>query len=89
MPLIWRLVLLFGVWLPGLADAAAGECAPHCDYYHDYGPYDFTYVRPGLYGFPVCDSNGNCSPHLVYTLSRRPQGQVTILTGRHRVRHPQ
>jgi hypothetical protein len=89
MAVIWRLMLLFGLWLAGLAVASAGECAPHCDYYHDYGPYDFTYVRPGLYGFPVCDSNGNCSPHLVYTLSGRTQGQVTILTGRHRVRRPQ
>ena len=39
MPLIWRLVLLFGVWLPGLVPTRqpAHISAPHCDYYHDYG----------------------------------------------------
>ena len=28
--------------------AAAIECAPYCDYTHDYGPYDLSWKRPGL-----------------------------------------
>jgi len=89
MRTVCRAALLFGLWLSGPAVASATECAPHCDRSHDYGPYDFTYVRPGLYGYPVCDSNGNCSPHLIYRYSGRTHGQVTILTGRHRVQRPQ
>ena len=46
--------------------ALAYDCAPHCDYVHDYGPYDLSWVAPGLVGYPVCDRAGNCSPHLVY-----------------------
>ena len=49
--------------------ALAYDCAPHCDYVHDYGPYDFSYVYPGLSGWPVCDREGNCSPYLVYRYS--------------------
>jgi hypothetical protein len=58
--------------------AKAADCAPNCDYYHDYGPYDFSWVRPGLTGYPVCDSHGNCSPYLVYRQSGRRFGQVTV-----------
>ena len=42
--------------------AAAIECAPYCDYTHDYGPYDLSWKRPGLYAFPVCAPNGECAP---------------------------
>ena len=49
----------------GVALAYDG-CAPHCDYVHDYGPYDLSWVAPGLVGYPVCDREGNCAPHLVY-----------------------
>lgn len=48
------------------AVAFAYDCAPHCDYVHDYGPYDLSWVAPGLVGYPVCDRQGNCLPHLVY-----------------------
>ena|SRR6266498_2547896 len=35
--------VLFGLLLFGLDPAwAEVECFPHCDYWHDYGPYDFT-----------------------------------------------
>jgi hypothetical protein len=46
---------------------AADDCSPHCDFWHYYGPYDFSYIRPGLLGYPVCDRQGDCAPHLVYT----------------------
>src|ERR1043166_1328029 len=41
------------------APAAAIECAPYCDYTHDYGPYDLSWKRPGLYAFPVCAPDGD------------------------------
>jgi len=49
--------------------AGAIECAPYCDYTHDYGPYDLTWKRPGLYGFPVCAPNGECAPRAVRVYS--------------------
>jgi hypothetical protein len=48
------------------SSAWAVECYPNCDYTHDYGPYDFTYVRPGAYGFPACNVYGECLPRLAY-----------------------
>jgi hypothetical protein len=48
----------------------AEDCYPHCDYFHDYGPYDLTYIRPGLYAYPVCGPSGDCAPYVVYTYSR-------------------
>jgi hypothetical protein len=64
--------------LPGAAaPAAAYDCTPYCDFTHDYGPYDFTYVRPGLFLYPRCGPSGNCSPHLVST-GTRYRGSVTI-----------
>lgn len=65
------LVATFGV-------AFASDCAPHCDYVHDYGPYDLSWVSPGLVGIPVCDRQGNCSPHLVYRRFGRPWPRITI-----------
>jgi hypothetical protein len=67
--------------------AGAADCAPHCDYIQDYGPYDLTYIQPGLFAFPICDWRGNCSPHAYYTNSgprftwvpwQRPLGRVTV-----------
>ena len=49
--------------------AAAIECAPYCDYTHDYGPYDLSWKRPGLYAFPVCAPNGECAPRAVRVYS--------------------
>ncbi len=66
--------------LIGLAfEPAAAEvgCAPYCDFTHFYGPYDFTWVRPGLYAYPVCGPEGNCSPRLVY-LQQGFRGRVTV-----------
>ena len=66
---------------PGPAAAEVG-CAPDCDFTHDYGPYDYTWVRPGLYVYPRCAPNGYCSPYVVR--SARYRGSVTI----HRLARP-
>jgi len=49
--------------------ALAIECAPYCDYTHDYGPYDLSWKRPGRYAFPLCAPNGECAPHAVHVYS--------------------
>ena len=67
----------FVLVLSGPASAFAQSCAPTCDWNHDYGPYDFSWVYPGLVGIPVCDRDGNCSPHLVYRYTG-PKPNVTI-----------
>jgi len=75
--------ILFGFFLLGSSSvSAAVECYPHCDYWHDYGPYDFTYKRPGLFGYPICTPRGDCAPHLVYTYQRGygPRKIITIRT---------
>jgi hypothetical protein len=71
-PLLTLLVLL------SLGSAASADCYPYCNYIQDYGPYDYTYIRPGLFAFPICDYRGNCLPHRVYVYSRRPIGQITV-----------
>jgi hypothetical protein len=70
--------LSVGLCCFGTGTALAADCSPHCDYYHDYGPYNFSYVEPGLTGYPVCDRRGDCSPYLVYLHSGHRRGQVTI-----------
>jgi hypothetical protein len=59
--------------------AWAVDCSPHCDYVHDYGPYDFAYVRRGLFAYPVCGPRGNCGPNLVYTYSGPSWHGITIV----------
>jgi hypothetical protein len=71
-------LLGFVLFAPAPASARI-ECAPHCDYNHDYGPYDFTYIRPGLYGYPRCNALGECLPHLGYIYSY-PRYDVRIRT---------
>lgn len=71
MPRILAGVLL-SLLLSGSGAAWAFDCSPHCDHVHDYGPYDFSYVRPGLFAYPVCGPRGNCGPNLVYTYSGPP-----------------
>ena len=58
--------------------AAAEECSPHCDYWHYYGPYDFSYIYPGLVGYPRCNREGDCSPYLTYVYSDRRYPHVTV-----------
>jgi len=56
--------------------ASAQQCYPYCDYVHDYGPYDYTYVRPQLFAYPVCDRLGNCIPYHVYSYAAHPVGRI-------------
>jgi hypothetical protein len=90
MPRIWVIALvgsLVGSMSPGAASAQ--DCFPHCDYTHDYGPYDFTYIRPGLYGYAFCARSGECAPYLAYSYSGYPRGRITIRTRvRPLVMHP-
>jgi hypothetical protein len=67
MPKILATTLLLLLLSGSHAALADDYCAPSCDKWHYYGPYDFSYIRPGLLGYPVCDRLGNCAPHLVYT----------------------
>jgi hypothetical protein len=61
--------------------ALAAECFPYCDYNHNYGPYDFTYVKPGLWGYPTCGPRGNCLPRLSYSVAgRTPRGNIEVRT---------
>ncbi len=69
---------LLGFCCVGTRSAAAAECYPHCDYVHFYGPYDFTYIRPGLFGYPLCGPRGECSPYLAYAPSRFRNGRITV-----------
>ena len=82
LPNVLRLfaAVLFTSVFFGSAARAEVECFPHCDYWHDYGPYDFTYKRPGLFGYPICDVRGNCAPYLRYTYQRgyAPRKSITI-----------
>jgi hypothetical protein len=57
----------------------AEDCAPYCGYTHDYGPFDFTYIRPGVYGYAPCRWDGNCAPYLAYSASGYPRGRITIV----------
>jgi hypothetical protein len=73
--------IVIGCCLAGTGPAAAAECYPRCDYNHDYGPRDFTYVRPGLFGYGVCGPFGNCTPWPVYSTSGNPfyrRGRIEI-----------
>jgi hypothetical protein len=62
----------------GTRAVSAAECFPYCDYTHYYGPFDFTYVQPGLFGYPLCGPRGNCSPHLVYSTTGFRRGRITV-----------
>jgi hypothetical protein len=74
-----RLLAVLCLTSCGAGAALAAECFPYCDYSHNYGPYDFTYVRPGLYGYPLCNARGNCLPNLAYSTSGQPRrGNVEV-----------
>jgi len=82
-----RLFAALCLSLCGAGTALAAECFPHCDYVHNHGPYDFTYVRPGLYGYPLCNLRGECLPNLVYSTSgraRRGNVEVRFISTPHR-----
>jgi hypothetical protein len=73
----FALAFLAAFWL-GTRAVSAAECFPHCDYSHYYGPFDFTYVQPGLFGYPLCGPRGNCSALLVYSTSGVRRGRITV-----------
>jgi len=77
MPKLVAAVLLTLV-LFGSERASAEYCGSVCNYWHDYGPYDLSWVRPGLAGYPRCDRYGNCGPYLAYTAPPRRYGRITI-----------
>ena len=62
----------------GTGAVSAAECFPYCDYTHYYGPFDFTYIQPGLYGHALCGPRGNCSPQLAYSTSGVRRGRITV-----------
>jgi hypothetical protein len=66
-----------GTWL-GTGAVSAAECFPYCDYTHYYGPFDFTYIQPGLFGHALCGPRGNCSPQLAYSTTGIRRGRITV-----------
>jgi hypothetical protein len=80
------------LWLAPGSAFAQSDCAPYCDFKHDYGPRDFTwtqpwgygpeqsiYLRPGRFLYPRCGPSGYCSPYLLSS-SQRFRGRVTVRT---------
>jgi hypothetical protein len=78
---------ILGFFLFGSGTVLAEDCSPHCDYWHNYGPYDFSYIKPGMLGYPICDQQGKCSPYLVYTYPGRRYGRITIRPASKLLRH--
>jgi hypothetical protein len=77
----YSVALLAGLlFLASGAAHAEVDCTPHCDYNHYYGPSNFTYVRPGLFGYPRCSASGYCAPHLAYRYSyvREPALRIVV-----------
>jgi hypothetical protein len=71
---------VFGLAMLAAGAASAENCGNHCDFWHNYGPYDYSYISPGLLGYPICDRAGNCAPHLAYVYPGRRYGRITIRT---------
>jgi hypothetical protein len=78
-PLLYGFVTaLLGTFLAGTGAAVAEQyCFPHCDYVHYYGPFDLSYIRPGLIGYPECGLQGDCAPHLAFVPGVR-RGRITV-----------
>ena len=83
-----RLIAAAALLLAVVPTAALAEvdCSPYCDFTHDYGPYDYTWVRPGLFAYPRCDPSGYCSPYVISSSHYR--GRVTIRRLAQPVRRP-
>jgi hypothetical protein len=75
--LVFLAAFFLGTWF-GTRPVLAAECFPHCDYTNYYGPFDFTYVQPGLFGYPLCGPRGNCSALLAYSTSGVRRGRITV-----------
>lgn len=72
-----KICAAMGIILLWAEIAFADSCAPTCDWTHNYGPYDLSWVYPGLVGIPVCDRDGYCLPQLVYRYTGSKPG-ITI-----------
>jgi hypothetical protein len=83
--LIAAAAFLLAASLPCMAEVG---CTPYCDFTHYYGPQDFTYVRPGLFLYPVCGPSGDCSPYLISS-AQRYRGTVTVRRVVRPARRPQ
>ena len=81
-------VLALAFFCVGTRPVSAAECFPHCDYTHYYGPFDFTYIQPGLFGYPLCNARGNCSPQLAYSTTGFRRGRITVRFPRLTATHP-
>ncbi len=77
MPRIVAAAVCMLLWFAAGPAAAEVGCAPYCDFTHYYGPYDFTYVRPGLYLYPRCGPSGSCLPYMISS-GQRYRGRVTV-----------
>lgn len=81
MPRFAAFMLVSAVMLVGGAVPAAAQsrpsCYPYCDYTHYYGPYDYRYVRPGLYCNPICRPDGTCLPNPACSVQGR-RGTITV-----------
>ena len=78
-------VALFVVCVPWAGAAyAETQCYPNCDYVHYYGPSNYTYMQPGLFGYPQCAPDGNCSPRQIYRYSGVDVGQRIVIQPRRR-----
>jgi hypothetical protein len=74
----WLAAAIVGFVLFAPGRASAQSCYPHCDYVHYYGPRDYTYMRPGLYGYPNCTPRGTCTPFLTYRYSYTRDSYPTL-----------
>ena len=67
--------------LPAAPAQARIDCHPNCDFVHDYGPHDLSWVRPGLFCYPRCDARGNCAPSPVCVVAPDVAGRSAFTTG--------
>lgn len=70
------LLLAFAGASPAAAQSRP-NCQPYCDYTHYYGPYDFNYVRGGIYCYPRCRPDGTCLPNPA-CVDQRATGRITV-----------
>lgn len=69
-------MVLLGASEPARAQSRP-SCYPYCDFTHYYGPYDYTYLRPGTYCYPLCRPDGVCRPNPL-CIVQAPRGRVIV-----------
>ncbi len=70
------LLVVLGGSVPA-ASQSARSCDPYCDFTHYYGPYDYRYLRQGLYCYPRCRPDGTCAPRPLCVI-QAPRGRITV-----------